>query len=270
MKYAFLGLLVIVTLSSFLHSKKDTLVTKNTSFSTGEELEYRVNFGFFTVGKATTRVDQKVHHINSKPCYKVDAWGETSDWISWITRVNDNWGGYLDTTSLVPQVGYRKLEEGGSRRNEYTIYDHTRRKAEVKELNHETGIYENPKYYDIPKNGRDLVSGFMFLRVIDFKKVDVGDTLNISGFYEDTTYKLSIIYQGTETVKTKIGRIPCHKLLPLMPDNKLFDGENSISVWLSEDENKIPVKIQAKMFVGHTGLELTSFRGLRNQLRIIP
>jgi hypothetical protein len=53
-----------------------------------------------------------------------------------------------------------------------------------------------------------------------------------------------------------------------MPDNKLFDGENSITCWLSDDANKIPVKIQAKMFIGHTGLELEAFRGLRNQLKI--
>jgi hypothetical protein len=270
MKYAFFGLILLLTLSSFLHAKRDTAVTKNTSFGTGEQLDYRVNFGVFTVGKAITRVDQKVHNVNSKPCYKVDAWGETSDWISWITRVKDNWGGYIDTTSLVPQVGYRQIEEGGSRKNEYTTYDHSNRKAEVKELNKETGVYENPKYYDIPKNGRDLVSGFMFLRVIDFKQVNVGDTLTIPAFFEDTAYKLSIVYEGTEIVHTKLGKIPCHKLLPLMPDNKLFDGKNAISVWLSEDENKIPVKIQAKMFIGHTGLELTSFKGLRNQLRVIP
>jgi hypothetical protein len=270
MKYLFFGLILSLTLCSFILSESNTVVTKNTSFSTGEQLDYRVNFGIFTVGKAITRIDHKVHNINSTPCYKVDAWGETSDWISWITRVKDNWGGYLDTTSLVPQVGYRKIEEGGSRKNEYTTYDHARRKAEVKELNKETGEYENPKYYDIPKNGRDLVSGFMFLRVIDLKKVNVGDTLSISAFYEDTAYNLSILYEGIETVHTKIGKIPCHKLLPLMPENKLFDGKNAISVWLSEDENKIPVKIQAKMFIGHTGLELTSFRGLRNQLRVIP
>jgi hypothetical protein len=57
---------------------------------------------------------------------------------------------------------------------------------------------------------------------------------------------------------------------PIMPDNKLFDGENSITCWISDDGNKIPVKIQAKMFIGHTGLELISFRGLRNQIKIVP
>ena len=258
-------------LSSFLTEKQKAIpLTRLTSFGKGEQLEYRVNFGFFTVGKAITRIDPKFHTINSKPCYKIDAWGETSDWISWVTRVKDNWGGYLDTTNLIPQVAYRKIREGRYKRDEITNYDHQKNKAEVKVLNQETGIYEKPESYDIPKNGKDLVSGFMFLRIIDFSKVVKGDTVVISGFYEDTAYNLRIIYEGKETIHTKIGKIPCYKLVPIMPDNKLFDGENSITVWLSEDDNKIPVKMQAKMFIGHTGLELTSFKSLRNQLKVIP
>lgn len=272
MKHAFIGLILAVLLSSF-QSENTTdapIVSKMTSFGKGEELQYRVNFGIFTVGKATTKIDNRVHNINTRPCYKIDAWGETSEWISIVTRVKDNWGGYLDTSNLIPHVGYRKIEEGRYRKTELTTYDHQRHKAEVKVMNKETGVYENPQIYEIPKNGRDLVSGFMYLRVIDFTKVKKKDTVVINGFYEDTAYKLQIIYEGMETIHTKIGKIPCYKLVPVMPDNKLFDGENSITVWLSGDDNKIPVKMQAKMFIGHTGLELTSFKGLRNQLKVVP
>jgi hypothetical protein len=55
-----------------------------------------------------------------------------------------------------------------------------------------------------------------------------------------------------------------------MPDNKIFDGENSITCWMSDDGNQIPVKVQAKMFIGSTGVELISFKGLRNQLKVLP
>lgn len=114
-----------------------------------------------------------------------------------------------------------------------------------------------------------MVAGFLYLRVIDLKKRKVGDTLTVSGFFEDTAYNLKIMYKGKENVSTKIGNILCYKLVPVMPDNKLFDGENSITCWISDDENRIPVKIQAKMFIGSTGIELVGFKGLRNQLKII-
>lgn len=261
--------MVLFSAFAFSNERQNALpITRNTSFSKGEELTYRVNFGFFTVGKAITRIDQRVYSINSRPCYKIDAYGETSDWISWISRVKDNWGAYLDTASLATQVSYRKIREGNYKRDELTTFLHDQQKAEVKVMNQETGVYENPQQYDVPRNAKDLVGGFMLLRVIDFTKVHVKDTLTISGFFEDTSYHLRVIYKGKETIKINAGKVPCHVLIPIMPDNKLFDGENSITCWISDDANKIPVKIQAKMFIGHTGLELTSFRGLRNQLRI--
>jgi hypothetical protein len=248
---------------------KDAPVTPNTSFSAGEQLEYRVNFGFFTVGKAITQIDRQVHTIQQRKCFKIDCYGETSDWISWVTRVKDNWGAYIDTSTLVTRVSYRKIREGRYKKDEWVTFDHETQKAEVKVMNQETGVFENSKTYDIPRNAKDLVGGFMMLRVIDFKRLRVGDTLIISGFFEDTSYNLRVMYTGREVIKTHIGKIPCHKIVPIMPDNKLFDGENSITAWISDDGNKIPVKIQAKMFIGSTGVELVSFRGLRNQLRLV-
>ena len=269
MKRAFFAATACVLFCAYVPPVQNTpLADRNTSFSTGEQLDYRVSFGFFTVGRAVTKIDSRVYNVNSTPCFKIDAFGETSDWISWITRVKDVWGAYLDTTSLSTQVSYRKIREGNYRKDELANFDHRKKKVEVKVMNQATGVYENPKEYDIPHNAKDLVGGFMLLRQIDFAKVRVGDTLTISGFFEDTSYNLNIMYVGKDVVHTKLGKIPCHKLIPIMPDNQLFDGENSITCWLSDDANKIPVKIQAKMFIGHTGLELEGFRGLRNQLKI--
>ena len=271
MKKLVFGLALGVISSSFLIERnKEIPVTKNISYGKGEELEYRVNLAFFTVGKAITRVDNRYHNINSRTCYKVDAYGETSSWISWVARVDDNWGAYVDTATLTTQVSYRKLKEGSYRRDELINFDQQNNKVEVRVKNKETGVYEEPKVYDVPKNSKDLVAGFLFLRIVDFSKIPKGDTISISGFFEDAFYHLKIIYQGKEVVSTKVGKINCVRLRPIMPDNKMFDGENSILCWVSDDLNRIPVKMQARMFIfGTTGLELTSVKGLRNQLNIV-
>ena len=126
-----------------------------------------------------------------------------------------------------------------------------------------------PIYYPVQENVRDIVAGFTYLRVIDLRRTKKGDTLTISGFFEDASYKLKIIYDGKEKISSDVGKVICHRLIPIVPDNKLFDGDNSITVWLSDDQNQVPVKIQAKMFIGSTGLELVEFRGLRNQFKIV-
>ena len=270
MKRVVFSLFLVFTLSSFWGDKKSNFTPiKNTSFTRGEVLNYEVTFGIFTVGKATTVIENKTYTMNSRPCYKIDAYGETLGFVSWITKVKDQWGAYIDTSALVTHVSYRKIKEGRYRKDELITYDHEKDQAEVKELDQKTGIYKEPSFYPTPDHVRDLVGGFMYLRVIDFKKYKVGDTLAISGFFEDAAYNFKIIYAGKEVAETGIGKIPCHKLVPIMPDNKLFDGENSITCYISDDKNQIPVKIFAKMFIGSTGVELAGFKGLRNQLRVI-
>ncbi len=271
MKLLIKGCVILLSLTAFTSAqRKDYPYLRNKSFTTGETLEYRVSFGFFTVGKATTVIENKVFNINSRPCFKVDAYGETLGFVSWISKVNDQWGAYIDTSALVTHASYRKIREGNYKKDEYISYDHDVQQAQVKVLDQKTGVYGEPKYYPTPTNVRDLVAGFLYLRVIDFTKYKKGDTLAISGFFEDTAYNLKIIYSGKEKLKTGLGIFPCHKLIPVMPDNKLFDGENSITCWISDDENRIPIKIEARMFIGKTGVELSSFKGLRNQLKVLP
>lgn len=271
MKLLVKGFFLVLMLASFSGEKrKDFIPVKNISFGAGEVLDYKVNFGFFTVGKASTVVEKRIFTMNSRPCYKVDAYGETLGLVSWITKVNDQWGAYIDTSALITHVSYRKIKEGNYRKDEIITYDHDKLQAHVKVRDKKTGIYGEPKVYTTPNNVRDMVGGFLFLRVIDFSKYKRGDTLAISGFFEDTPYNLKIIYDGKEKVDTRIGIIPCHRLIPVMPDNKIFDGENSITCWISDDLNRVPVKIQAKMFIGSTRVELVSFKGLRNQLRVLP
>ena len=269
MKRLIFALIVSLGLCSFSGERQKVYpVVKNESFSKGEQLDYKVSFLGLTVGKAITKVDAKSYNINSRPCFKIDAFGETTG-ISWIYKVKDNWGAYIDTAAMITHISYRKIRENDYRKDELVNFDHAEKKAKVKVMNKETGVYESVNDYDIPENATDLVGGFIQMRFFDFKKIKLGDTLAISGFFEDTSYKLRIMYKGKETISTRMGKIPCRIMVPIMPDNKLFNGENSISVWISDDANKIPVKIQAKMFIGHTGLELVSFRGLRNPIKIV-
>jgi len=111
-----------------------------------------------------------------------------------------------------------------------------------------------------------MISGFLYLRTMDLSKLKVNDTLLISGFFEDEFYRLRIVYKGKEVIKTKIGRIHTIVFKPVMPKNQLFDGENSITAYFSDDKNRIPVKIDAEMFIGSAGVELTDYKGMRNPI----
>ena len=262
--------ILFVTAVSFAFAQESPQPIPHSShFTTGEKLEYRMYMGIFTVGKGVTTVDKSFHVKNDRPCYKVDAYMKTAGMATWISKVDDNWGAYIDTSELVTHESYRKLSEGKYRLHEVVTYNHDTDEALVLTADKQTGKFGKPKRYSTPDKVRDIVAGFMYLRIIDFSKYKVKDTLTVSGFFEDKAYKFKIIYFGKETITLDMGKIPCYKLIPIMPDNQLFRGENSVTAWISADQNQIPIKVEAKMFIGHAGTEITSFRGLRNQFVVV-
>lgn len=261
---------VAIMLSSFTSGRNDIFpLVQNESFTKGEVLEYKMSYGIFTIGKGSTVIHDTYFKMNNRECFKVDVFGQTTGMVNWVADVNDQWGAYIDTVALLPHMTYRKIREGKYKKDEVITFNHATRKIEAKVLNQKTGQFKEPEYFDAPPQVRDLIAGFMFMRTQDFSKIKVNDTIVVEGFFEDTVYKLKILYKGKETVRTKAGKFNAIVLKPLMPDNKLFNGENSITAWFSDDKNRIPIKISANMFIGSAGVELTSYAGVKNPLNLI-
>lgn len=235
------------------------------SFNRGEKLEYKVNFGIFTIGEGKMIISDKRYQINERDSYKVDAYGKTSGLVDWIARVDDHWGAYIDSISLLPHVSYRNIKEGNYRKNEIVHFDHAQNILEAKTINKKTGKWKEPVHYDSPDNVREMLSGFLYLRTMDFSNMRKGDRFMIQSFFEDTFYELEVEFKGREKLKTKAGKFRALKLVPRMPKNDLFDGEDSIVVWLSDDSNKIPLKVEAEMFIGHAGVELKEYANLKHR-----
>ena len=138
----------------------------------------------------------------------------------------------------------------------------------LKVADKKTGKFKEPVLYDAPAHVRDMIGGFLYLRIMDFSDLKVNDTIVVKGFFEDEFYALRIVYKGKKTIKTKLGKIRTLVFKPIMPKNSLFDGEDSITAYFSDDKNRIPVKIDAEMFIGSAGVELTGYSGLRNPLAV--
>ena len=223
-----------------------------------------MNYGIFAVGKAQMKVHNGYYKINGRDCYRVDVFGKTSGAVDWVAKVNDNWGAYIDTAALIPHISYRKIEEGRYRKNELVKFDHETDMIEAKVINNETGDFKEPEYIQAPDNIRDIIGGLFYLRSIDFGNMEEGKLITLSAFFEDTVYDFDIIFKGRESVKTKVGSFDALVLQPVMPENKLFADENPVTVWLSDDQNRIPLKVEANLVVGRATCELILAEGLLN------
>lgn len=270
MKLLLPGIILLLTASAFVIDRSDVYQrVPNQSFTRGEVLRFKMTYGIFTVGRGSAQIDPKYYEMNDRDCYKVDVYGRTVGMVDWVADVNDHWGAYIDTAALVPHQFYRKIREGRYKKDEWTNFDHENQKIEVKVLDNKTGKMKEPQYYEAPRDVRDMIGGFLYLRTLDLSKTEPGDTLVIKGFFEDTFYALRVLYKGKDVVKTRAGKFRAIRIVPIMPKNKIFDGENSVTAWFSDDQNRIPIKISAQMFIGSAGVELTSYSGLRNPVNVM-
>ncbi|MDH5603373.1 MAG: DUF3108 domain-containing protein [Cyclobacteriaceae bacterium] len=251
----------VMGLSSFINWYKETYrVIDNNIFFPGEVMEYKVEFSFLDAGVARMVIADKLQKINGRSCYKIDVFGHTTGITDFFMHVKDTWGTFLDSTSIMPHRSYRILEEGKYKKHEIVYYNQLGKKAEVHNYSYKRGYWVEPEEFEIPHYVHDMVSGYYYLRLLDFDSLDEGDIVQLDGFLEDTVYNFKIRYLGKGKLKTDLGEINSLILSPIMPENSLFDGENSIKVWISDDRNKVPLKVKASMFLGAVEVNISSYK----------
>lgn len=249
-------------------SAQDYPLAKESPFSPGEEIEMKASVGFIKAAEAEFKVNNIIYNVNNKPTYRIDIYARTVGIFDLISSVRDNWGSYYDTTDLVPQQFYRYIKEGRFRKNEILYFDHQKDSVTVAKLHKETKRLEEKIEHGVIDNVQDMVSGYYYLRSIDFDRIPVGTIITINTFFDDKQQPFRVKFVGREEIKTKLGRVKSLILVPIIEKDSLFEEDNTLRVWLSDDLNKIPLKFQAKIYVGYLSVEVKKVKNLRHQLAV--
>ncbi len=102
----------------------------------------------------------------------------------------------------------------------------------------------------------DLISGFYYLRTQHF---EVGKTIYIDIFDSKKFFTAEVSILGKEKIKfAKNEELDTVKVKPLLKSEGLFQNKGDILIWLTDDDNKIPVKIETKVPIGKVVAILTS------------
>lgn len=245
-----------------LHMVEEYRYVENRSFEAGEHLEYRVHYGFINAAEAIVHIDNRIHKINNRPCYNVKVVGRTTGAFDLVTKVRDTWQSYIDTLAILPQQFYTNKREGGYKSVEKVLFDHATNQAQRFELDASNKITN----YNLPNDIQDVVSGYYYLRTLNFDKMKVGQLITVKAFFEGDVYDMRMKYAGKELVKTKFGSSKVIKINPILPKNSFFEDENSIRIWVSDDDNKIPLKIEVDLKIGQISMDIKKYSGLKNPL----
>lgn len=260
----FVALLVGVSLILMSFSMvSDYRVIPRKGFTQGELIEYRVHYGIINAATAKVEVGKNIVYVNQRPCYRVSITGRTVGPFDLISRVRDTWRSHMDTAAVLPQLFERDIQEGKYRLDEKVVFNHLTNTATVtsKKRNQEA------VKFTIPKNAQDLVGSYYYLRTIDFQQIAVGKVMEIPMFFDNEVYKLKVRFAGKEVIKTRYGRLETYKLIPYVPANRFFKGEYPMTIWVSNDVNRVPLKVEVNLKIGSLGLEITNYSGLKSEFK---
>jgi len=239
-------------------------VSQESAFGEGEWFRFKMSYsGFLKAGNATLSVNETSY--NGKEVYHVVGKGWTTGMIKWFFKVKDRYESYFDKHTMLPYKFIRDINEGGHKKNIEIDFNQFKNEALVFNKKHDT-----KKTIATKPNIQDMVSTFYYLRnKLDVQKLRVGDEIKLDMFFDEENYGFKLKYLGEESIDTDFGTVESLKFRPYVMAGRVFKEEESLTLWVSKDKNKVPLRIKADLAVGSLRADLDAFKGLKHPFKIL-
>ena len=240
-----LGIVAATLILSFSAYQQNDLPTINTdgngklrtvdhkAFKDGEKLEFRLHYGFVNAGTAKIEVNKLDKKIANREIYHIVGTGKTVGAFDWVFKVRDRYETFLDVEGVFPWMFVRDINEGGYKKKQKYQFSQTKKMVET----HKGEVYETPEGI------QDMLSSFFYARTLDYSKAKKGEVFTIWTFVDEEVWPLKIRYMGEDKVKVGKTYYNALKFHPVTQKGRIFDKEEDVSFWVSNDGNKIPLMI---------------------------
>ena len=238
---------------------EDLRMVNNKAFAAGEKAEYLVHYGIIDAGYAHLEINHAARTMNGREMYQIVGTGKSEGLVDFFFPVKDRYETYIDKEGIFPWLFIRDINEGGyTCKQTYKFYQ-DKQKVET----------QKGQTHDVPPSVQDMFSAAFYARTMDLRNLKKGDIVTVKSFVDDENFDLMIRYGGRDVVKTKVGKIRCMKFNPVIQEGRIFNTAEDLEVWISDDENKLPILCKAKILVGAVKVEITEYEGLSNTLALV-
>jgi hypothetical protein len=217
-------------------------------FGVGESLTFEIKYGFIGAGTAVIGIPDVVT-VRGYPCYHIVSIAESNSFFSVFFRVRDVVESYMDMRELVPLRFEKRLLEGDFRDHDLVEFDHQRNVAVYPE--------QDGRVVPIAAGAQDILTSLYYVRMMD---LEVGRSVYIENHADKKNYPLEIRVLRRERVRVDAGRFDCLVVEPVMRTSGLFRQKGRLTVWLTDDERKMPVLMKSKVIIGAITAELIDAR----------
>jgi hypothetical protein len=218
---------------------------RNNAFLDGERIDYDIFYSVIGlyVNAGSASFTTNVETLNNKPVYHVTGSGSSNTSYDWIFKVRDQYESYFDTATLQPYKFIRNVNEGG-----FKIYENVTFNQKTNTAITDKGVFK------VPSCIQDVLSSIYYARNIDYNS------------YKPEVHQLYIKYMGKEKIKTRFGKFNAIKFKPLLVKGTIFEGGEGMTVWVSDDANHIPLRIESPIVVGSIKVDMMEYENIRYPL----
>lgn len=238
--------------------------TENYAFKPGEEIVYKIYYHLSPLWLTAGEVSFKVEDTGSDYRFKVV--GFTYNSLEWFYKGVYTFESEVDKESLMPHQFVRTIQE--KKFSKYNKFVFDQNKGRVTTWQGKTSKETEQKVKDIGPCMHDMISVLYYVRNLNFDQMRVGESFPVDIFLEEK-YPLNIHVLGKNEEKRikGLGKQMTHVFSPEVITGDVFHEDTQMSIWVSADQNKIPLMIESPVRVGKIRAVLQSYKGLRHQFK---
>jgi hypothetical protein len=229
------------------------------AFKRGERLVFDVSYGWIDAGEAIIEITEEKKTIAGREVMHVIGKGNSLGTFNFFFKVRDRYETYLDVQGVFPWIFVRDIQEGGFQMKQYYTFDQFKQKVKT----------DKGQEHEVPLGVQDMISAFYYARSMDFSDAQPNQVYEMWIFIDNELWPLRIRYLEKERIKIDKGTFDCMVFVPVVQQGRIFKKEEDMKVWVTDDENKIPIQAKAKVLVGSITMELREYSGLANPVSIV-
>jgi len=227
-------------------------VLENQAFGLGERFVYNVKYGFITAGESGIEILPELITHRDASCYHIHTWAKSSPTFSAFFKVRDDIHSYMDARGIFTWYFEKRLNEGSY--HDLKVVDYDQRGGQA--FMYDDGVPKDTS--DIPRFVQDAISALYYFRLQPV--IEVGQSYFVEIHDIRKTYPMRVDVMARESVKVEAGTFVCFKVEPVLESAGIFKQKGRIFIWFSDDEYRIPVKMDSKVLIGSISAQLKEFK----------
>lgn len=238
------------------------------SFNAGEELYYDVvyNWGFIWVDAGKVDFKVKKEYLDGKKVFHFSSTGVSLKKYDWFFKVRDYYNSWARISDLKPVKYIRNSSEGKQKTDNTYHFDY--RKKNIYTDTQSSQKIQKLDTLKLPPCVFDVMTAVYYVRTLDLTKYKVNDKISLTMIVDNKIYSLYGHYLGQELLSIRNKKkYKSLKFSIKLVAGTIFSGDEDLIVWISDDYNRVPLLVEAKILVGSVKASFDYAKNLKYPLR---